>query len=325
MREYRLIRQAAAAFELDLTNCGVLTEAASNAFLWTPIVAAMAGADPVIAVGGNSRWASFDSLRRETRTHAKALGVAERIHVVDAKEPALLAQCQLVTNLGFVRPLDAATVSHLPEGAVISLMWEPWELRPEEIDLAACQRHGIAVLGTNESDPRLRTFDFVAVTVARLLLEQNIELLGAEVLLLGVGPFVDATRSLLERIGVRVHVLPAEAVSESWGFLDAIVCLEHTDRQHLVIGPGGLLDERTPVETDCVIHLCGPLDVAVIRRRGWRLVPDEPAPPGRMSFTTAHAGPKPVIDLHTAGLKVGEAFLRKDRETLGKLALPLRG
>lgn len=325
MREYRLIRQAINAFDLDLRGRGVLTEAASNAFLWTPIMAAMAGADPVIAVGGDSRWASFDSVRRETRTHAKALGVAERIHVVDAKEPALLASCHLVTNLGFVRPLDAATVSHLPEGAVIALMWEPWEFRPEEIDLAACRRHGIAVLGTNENDPRVRTFEFVPVTVARLLLEQNIELLGAEILLLGGGPFVDATRAFLDRVGARVQALPAEPLSGARVSLDAIVCLEHMDRQHLLIGPGGFLDDETPVEADCVIHVCGPLDVATVRRRGWRLVPDEPAPPGRMSFTTAHAGPKPVIDLHAAGLKVGEAYLREDRETLGELALPLRG
>ena len=101
--------------------------------------------------------------------------------------------------------------------------------------------------------------------------------------------------------------------------------LDDKRAQCMLIGPGGVLDDRTSVEADCVIHVCGPLDVAAVRRRGWRLVPDEPAPPGRMSFTTAHAGPRPVIALHTAGLKVGEAYLREDRETLEKLALPLRG
>ena len=41
-----------------------------------------------------------------------------------------------------------------------------------------------------------------------------------------------------------------------------------------------------------------------------RLIPEAPPKPRHMSWTLNDLGPKPVIDLHTGGLKVGEIMAR---------------
>jgi len=43
---------------------------------------------------------------------------------------------------------------------------------------------------------------------------------------------------------------------------------------------------------------------------GLRCYPDRFALPGHMSVTTDYIGPKPLIDLHAAGLKVGQELAR---------------
>jgi len=48
------------------------------------------------------------------------------------------------------------------------------------------------------------------------------------------------------------------------------------------------------------------LDVAALRRHGVAVYPGEDLPSRRMAHTLAALGPRPVIELHTAGLKVGE-------------------
>ncbi len=321
MREHRLLRQAIESFELDLDGFHVLTEAASGPFLWTPLLAAAAGAR-VVAVGASSVHGSFEAVREATLEQARRLGVEDAVEIVEGRSQAAFAGAELVTNLGPLRPFDAEAVGWLEPGSVIALMWEPWELRPGEIDLAACKARNVPVIGTNERDPRLRTFDAVAGSIAKRLFGEGIEILHSRILVLGSGPFVDATAPRLEALGARVE-LHAGGGTPPTGHFDALVCLEHRQHERLLIGPGGWLAPDTPLETDLVLHVCGGVDAESIRRRGWPLVPPQPAPVGYMSFTTAALGPRPVIDLHAAGLRVAAACRRGEREVLEALALPV--
>jgi len=325
-REVRLVESALDAFGLDLRGRRVLTEAASGPFRWTPLAAARAGAERVVAVGGDSRHGAFADVERETRELAERLGVADRLELHGRRRPGLARGCDLVTNLGFVRPLDAPLLEALAPGAAVCLMWEPWELREEDLDLAACRRLGLPVLGTREGDPRLGTFHYVALAAARLLLDHAVEIRGARLLLLGDGPFTGPTRDLLAGWGATVEVRGArERGPLAARSYDAALCLEHRDREALLLAPDGAVgDAHSDVDIAWVIHVCGALDPDYVRRRGFGLVPDRPAPPGWMSFNTAHAGPRPVIDLHVAGLRVGQAALQGDRAVLDALALPVR-
>ena len=72
-----------------------------------------------------------------------------------------LEDVDILTNTGFLRPINKKLIKALTPKCVIPLMWEPWEFRPEEIDIDACVERGIKVYGTNEADPRLKTMDYI--------------------------------------------------------------------------------------------------------------------------------------------------------------------
>ncbi|WCB46378.1 hypothetical protein [Nitratidesulfovibrio vulgaris] len=326
-RSARLALQAISRFGLDLSGRCVYTEAASNAFAWTALIAAMTGAE-VTAQTRDSRFGTADEVEADTLRLARTLGVADRIRVVRAPDRAALARADVVTNLGFVRPISADKVAWLKEGAVICLMWEPWEFRPEDLDLAACHARGIPLLGTNERDPQLRTFRSVGLLAVKLLLEQGLEILGCHVALLGKGHFADEARTCLESLGAQVTVAdtPCALPCDDAGHapLDAAICIEHMRHDLLLVGQGGVLDTSRPLPVGLtIVHICGLADPEAARAAGCAMHPECPAAPGVMSFTTAHLGPKPVIDLHAAGLRVGQAWLDNDPQTLSRLCLPL--
>src|SRR5262245_1421439 len=148
-----LMHAAIARCRLDLSGTVVLTEGASGSYVVTPILAAMAGADQVYAVSRTTKYGTFDEISANTQRLAKLAGVESRLKIITQKTRELVKQADIITNSGHVRPIDAETVSWMKPGAVVPLMYEAWEFREADLDLSACQRHGIRVAGTNERHP----------------------------------------------------------------------------------------------------------------------------------------------------------------------------
>ena len=148
-RFFRLVNEAVERMELDLSGLTVLTEAASDSFICTPLLAARAGAN-VIAVTKSSRYGSSKDIITYGGDMAKAFGVSSCIQFTDDSPLNFAEKADLVTNLGFVRPINKEFVALMPQHAVISLMWAPWEIREEDITFSACKEKGIPVIGTNE-------------------------------------------------------------------------------------------------------------------------------------------------------------------------------
>jgi hypothetical protein len=114
----------------------------------TPVLAAVAGAQKVLALARPSRHGSVEEIAALTMGLARSAGVHERIRIVTEKNAADGARADIVTNSGHVRPIDAEMVGWMKISAVIQLMYEAWEFRAEDVDLEACNRHGIRVAGT---------------------------------------------------------------------------------------------------------------------------------------------------------------------------------
>jgi hypothetical protein len=96
---------------------------------------------------------------------------------------------------------------------------------------------------------------------------------------------------------------------------DAIIVAEHVRRERL-IGAGGFLSVDEIAQANpgvALVHIAGSVDRAEIAAAGLACAPDHFAPAGFMSVTTAHVGPRPLIDLHAGGLKVGELLARARR------------
>lgn len=320
---HALIRDAIAAFELDLTGLTVLTEAASGHFVWTPIIAALAGASRVLAVVANSTHGRATVIITHTTIEARRCRVRRRI-VFAARNAATLTDADIVTNLGFVRPLDRGLLERLGPHAAVSLMCEPWELRRRDVDVAACRELGIAVLGTNEEDPRLKMFDHLPAIALELLTELRVAAEGAALVVLSSGKFAAALRTGLRAAGAHVDVFspplaPADdAFAAALAAADALVVADYPGVGP-VLGTGAAYTAADLVALNPRIrlaHIAGDVRHEEVVAAGMPHAPAHFAPLGTMSVTAASLGPKPVIDLHCAGLKVGEALARARRNGL---------
>jgi hypothetical protein len=312
----RLCRRAVSAMALDLSGMRVLTEAATGAFAATAALAAYAGASEVVAVTRASRWGSADKAVSEVAALAQRLGALSKITFKTGAASDFAGGCDLVTNLGFVRPLDRALLQTLSPHAAVCLMWEPWEFRAGDIDMVATADFDIPVVATNEGHPEVGTFEYLGPTVGRLLLDAGIEISHSHIVLIGSDPFGAAVAGWLTRAGAVID----RRVSKDWRLavlaepmIDAVVIVEH--RHHLPI-----VSSRDAIALDIlarsgspIIRLCGVIDSAEVRSRGVVLVPNIDVEPGVMTVTTAYAGCRPVVDLHAAGLKSGSIVAKARR------------
>ena len=212
-RVERLVDEAIEAFDLDLRGLTVLTETASGPFVVTPLLAARAGA-AVVAVTRDSRFGTAAEVTAYTSQWARRLGVADAVDVHAGSALERAAEADVVTNLGFVRPIDTAFLARLRPGAVVSLMCEPWEARLQDVDVAACRAAGVPVLGTNESDPRLQTFRFVGMLALKLLLELEVEVLLSRVVLVSSEPFAGPIAQVLGEAGADLTLVDVTAGAE---------------------------------------------------------------------------------------------------------------
>jgi len=316
----RLMKGAVVKFDLSLKGLEVLTEAATGYFMFTPIIAAVAGAAKVYALTKDSRYGKASDIRDATMALARHFGTEQRVEVISSSVAPEIANADIVTNLGHVRPLDKSFLSRMKKTAVIPLMYEAWEWRPEDLDLLACRGMGLPVLATNEEHERLQTMRFVGHLSLKLLFELDIEIFDSRIVVLGSGKFGGAVARSLRDGGSSVshmetespEVLKKKEVLESLRQCEAVVIAEHVCREQL-IGPSGPIsgENLRRLNPSLVLaHIAGNVDQEDIKRSGLIHRPEKFARSGYMSMNTGYLGPRPCIDLHTAGLKIGEIMAR---------------
>ncbi len=326
-RLLRLLNETVAALELDLAGLVVLTEAASGPYMVTPVLAALAGADRVLALTRDSRYAPASIVIAQTQAlaawaglsvaHAGAIGaggLAPAIGIHTVRSADLFAAADIVTNLGFVRPLDAAAVSALKPTAVVPLMCEAWEVRPDDVALDVCRQRGIPVLGTNEDHPAVDVFAYSGPLCLKLLFDAQIEVHKSRIVIVSGDQFGPVIEHALARAGAAVrrfpdlrNIPPADLVGA-----DALIIADYT-RPDMILGPDGDLtgaDLARTCPAATVVQFAGRVAVTDLTRAGIAVHPGLEFGPHRMAVTLAGLGPRPVVELHAAGLKVGELAAR---------------
>lgn len=320
----RVLRQIVEEFDLDLNGLGIYTEAATGAYLHTPILAAMGGARKVHALAADSSFGPKEAVREQTLAEADRLGVADRLEVALEKTPEDVADCDVFTNSGSVRPIDREMISWMKPTAVVPLMWETWEFREADLDLGECRRRGILVLGTHESTPPLSMYSYPGHMAMKLVYELGLEGHRTRVLLLGGGNLGQSIHDHFRRVDVEVGWFsdthersgPYDSLHDHFlaegGAYDVAIVAEH-ERDVLLMGDGGLVtfDEIRQVCPLLRIGvISGNLDVAGLKASSLAYCPDDVRPFGYMSYQPYHLGPRPVLELYAGGLKVGESMAR---------------
>ena len=297
------------ALGLDLSGLSVVTEAATGAYAVTAPIAAMAGAR-VTAFTRPTRHGTAAEAAAETLGLAEAAGVADRITVTETLDAAALAQCDILTNSGHLRPITAGTIALLPPRAVIGLMFEAWEFRGLDLDLAAARARGIRVAAVNERHPDVGVFDFLGPLAVRQLQDAGLDPDGRRVALLCDNPFLPHVHAGLEEAGA-ITAVAASADDLPAGPFDAVVVsLDPYRNRPLDAHALRTLARKAP--RGVLTQFFGDIDRAAAV--GTRLSPWPPHAParGHMGILLNVLGPEPIIRLQAGGLRAAEVTLRAD-------------
>ena len=123
----KIVKSSLDRFKLNLSGLTIFTEAANGPYAYTPIVAALADAKKVYAFAKDSRFGSKEEIKENIITIAKEFGIVDRISVVYDKDSKVIGECDIITNSGFLRPIDKKMIDAMKKTAVVSLMFEAWE------------------------------------------------------------------------------------------------------------------------------------------------------------------------------------------------------
>jgi hypothetical protein len=307
-----------AKLQLSLDGLTVYTEAASGAYLFGPILAAMAGAHRVYALAADSAYGRASEIQANTVDAAKAAGVADRLVVTESKTREQVGDSDIITNSGFVRPIDATMIGWMKPTAVVPLMWETWEFRESDLDLAACREHGVLVMGTDEGKPPFPMYSYVGLLALKLLFELGLEGLRTKVLVLGGGRMGEAIVDVLARNGADVSSVAGDeayaGLAEHWrsagASYEALICADH-ENPRVLIGDGGALTARDLAASGPTVRvgvISGNVQKEALVAAGVRFFPARLQPFGFMSYQPYSLGPRPVLELFASGLKVGWAM-----------------
>jgi len=299
------MRSAIERCALDLSGSVVFTEAASGAYTVTPVLAAMAGAVQVLALARSSRYGTVEDVARATIDLARTAGVADRVKIITEKRPDIIARADIVTNSGHLRPIDAAMVRSMKSTAVIPLMYEAWEFRPDDLDLAACRENWIPVAGTNERHPAIDVFSFLGMMAIRLLHDAGIAVCQSRVILCCDNSFEEFMSSVLRHGGAEVNTVKELADGTVMTAVDAIIVAVRP-RADPFIGEhqAELIPRQYPSAT--VAQFLGDIDRAALARHGVTFWPLDSPALGHQGILPSRIGPEPIVRLQCGGLKVGE-------------------
>lgn len=296
---------------LDLSELTVLTEAATGAYAVTAVLAAMAGARRVYAFTKPTRHGTPGEARQQTLELADSVGVADRIDVLEQITPDILNQTDIVTNSGHLRPLTAALIDKLPREAVIALMFEAWEFRPKDLDMEACLRRGIPIVGVNERHPAVDVFSFLGPLCLKQLHDCGLSVYKNRIAVLCDNDFVGSLRAGLASSGASVDTFDnVQAVyRDEW---DAIIVALRPAVQPRIGSPEATHLAACAPAGGVIVQFWGDMDRTALSANGLAVWPTAPPALGHMGILLSEIGPEPIVRLQAGGLRAAE-WVRRSR------------
>jgi hypothetical protein len=309
-----LMRQAILRCDLQLQKTIVLTEAATGAYVVTPVLAAMAGAEKVFALTRSSPYGTIEQVQEQTQQLAEIAGVGGRIEFITQKSSELVAQADIITNSGHVRPIDSAMIRCMKSTAVIGLMYEAWEFRPEDVDLTACRQRGIKVVGVNEHHPAVDVFSFLGIMAVKLLLDSGVAVYTSDILLLCDNPFCSFIEQGLVNAGARVDTVDSLAMAPIDKTYDAILVALQPQPEPVLSATDAISVSKYWTGA-LVAQYWGDIERSAFSTQNIPICPAIEPKPGHMGILPSAVGPEPIIRLQTGGLKAAEVIWRQSSQS----------
>lgn len=274
------IHDAISKLDLDLHDMVVLTEGATGVFAVSPVLASAAAATRVYALTDPGRVVvgkrhSVMEVRSAIKGYADAVDPSLMDFISVTGRRSCVKHANIVLNLGYVRPIDAQMISKMRTASVISLMYEPWEFRLEDIDIRAAALRGIPVMGVDETN----VLPYCGELAVKLMHDRGIPAKRAWVLVLGDNRIADAIAYYLRPLCANVrNCCYTHGIAE----YDAVIVADPF-REY----------SATEFDEDPIIITGKVGDVGELRH---------------MHHNLSELGPRPVIELQAMGMKVGRAM-----------------
>ena len=309
-RLVRLAQRSVADMRIDLAGAVVVTEAATGAYVVTPVLAALGGAEHVYAFTRPTRYGSVDEVARQTREIATAAGVLDRIELRTDRPASVVAQADVVTNSGHLRPIDRELVRRMPSSAVIPLMFEAWEIQAGRFDVALDEAlaRGIRVAGTNERHPLVDVFSYLGTMATKLLFDAGTSVRHTRILLACDNPFRAYLEAGLSAAGATVRST-SSLLTVDEAFDPDFVLVSRTPTGSSVLDAAEVEKVATTWPEAVVVQFWGDLDRDRLDAAGVRYWPPAGPADGHMAILPDQPGPEAVVRLQAGGLKVASVLL----------------
>lgn len=309
LRLRTLMKLALAETGLDLSGMTVLTEAATGAYAVTPVLAAMAGAKHVYAFTKPGRHGTVSEAKRDTLELAAPLDVADRIEILEKISPEVLHDVDIITNSGHLRPLTAALIDQLRSEAVIALMFEAWEFRREDLDIEACARRGIPVVGINERHVAVDVFSFLGPLAVRQLHDCGLAVYRNKIGLVCDNDFLAPLHTGLASVGANIETFNSVTAVHPGAWDAFVVALRPAATPRVGQAEAAHLAACAAAGT-VVVQFWGDIDRAELARNGFAVWPPHSVRQGHMGILLSEIGPQPIVRLQTGGLRAAEWIRR---------------
>jgi len=337
----KLVRRVQ-ALNLDLKGKTVVTEAASGAYVVTPVLAALAGAK-VFAFTRTTRYGTREEVIANTKELIAQYGDKLDITFPDVITDEIIAQADMITNSGHLRPLSASLLKSAKDSLVIPLMYEAWEWRDADMEIGYIRERGFKLGATNERHPEVDVFSYLGDMAIKQIFDAGLCLYKNKFVLLcnnDFGPYIakvvakmcddlavidkDENKSKYDLNGIDwIGGFPNVNLPEKYRDAEAVIFTAYPFDQSWMTGgdksPISIKQLKQQIKDPFVLRYCGDVPSEALDRESVRYFPAN-VHSGHMGILPSAIGNDPIIRLQAGGLKAGELLMRNETTYQG---LPL--
>ena len=322
-RAIQIIKNTIEDLELNLNSYVVLTEVGSNNYIYTPIIPLLAGAKRVFAWTRDSSYGKGEEIAGQCYKIAKYLGLEDRIEFsINETNDGHIKNADIITNSGFLRPINESFLQKVKSNIAIPLMFEAWEIRDQDLDIKACTESGVKVAGTWENHPKIQVFNYVKELTLKMLFEAGYEINGNKFIIWSNDQFGEKAEEVLVLNGAKEVLITNkyDELKKNIHNVDAVLLFDYHETKDY-FGNDSLfnINELKQINNHFgVVHLYGNVDYKYLLKNNINVYPHKNGKALNMTFTLAHVGLLPVLKLLTAGFKVGQESLQNTKSKLSQ-------
>ncbi|MBS1917399.1 MAG: hypothetical protein JST87_14060 [Bacteroidetes bacterium] len=323
------------ALDLNLKGKTVLTEAASGAYIVTPVLAALAGAK-VYAFTKTTRYGTVEEIFKNTQALINsATDLPLDVTFVDTLTPEIISQADIITNSGHLRPLNKEKLQYAKDEVVIPLMYEAWEWRDADMDINYIRERGFRLGATNERHPEVDVFNYLGDMAVKQIFDSGTCPYKNKFILLCNNDFGPYIAKVLSKVCEQLAVIdydkneskynpeniewiggfPKISIPEDFRDAEAVVFTAYPfDKTWIGNNSEIAIEEiKQQLNDPLILRYAGDVDEEMLDKNNIRYFPKH-VHSGHMGILPSAIGNDPIIRLQAGGLKVGEALISGKKE-----------